>query len=62
LLEVGRRQLIAPLDAELMKTAAGATQARRVYKVARGGYHPQTVAAIDAIVGAPSDAGDISDE
>jgi hypothetical protein len=33
-----------------MKTPAGAALAKRVYALARPGYHPQTVAAIDAIV------------
>jgi hypothetical protein len=59
---VGRGQLIEPLYAELMKTPAGATQARRVYKAARDGYHPQTVAALDPLVNPPSDAGDLRDE
>ena len=44
---VGRRKLIAPLYEELMKTPAGAAMAKRVYALARPGYHPQTAAAID---------------
>ncbi len=47
---IGRRKLIEPLYAELMKTPAGATLAQRVFALARPGYHPQTVAAIDPIV------------
>lgn len=47
---VGRRTLIEPLYAELMKTLAGTTLAKRVYAKARPGYHPDTVKAIDAIV------------
>ena len=47
---VGRRRLIVPLYVELMKTPAGSEFAKRVYAVARPGLHPQTAAAIDAIV------------
>jgi leukotriene-A4 hydrolase len=47
---VGRRKLIAPLYVDLMKTPSGSTLAKRVYAKARPGYHPETVAAIDAIV------------
>jgi hypothetical protein len=59
---IGRRKLIAPLYQELMKTPAGAVQAKRVYALARPGYHPQTVAAIDAIVNPPGDASETTDE
>jgi leukotriene-A4 hydrolase len=47
---IGRRKLIAPLYTELMKTPSGAEFAKRVYAKAMPGYHPDTVAAIDAIV------------
>ncbi len=47
---VGRRKLITPLYVDLMKTPSGSAFARRVYAKARPGYHPETVAAIDAIV------------
>jgi hypothetical protein len=43
---------------ELMKTPAGRVQAKRVYALARPGYHPETVAAIDAIVNPPSEESD----
>jgi leukotriene-A4 hydrolase len=59
---IGRRQLIAPLYREMMKTPAGATQARRVYALARPHYHPSAVAAIDAIVNPPSDSSETPDE
>ncbi|MDB6086645.1 MAG: family peptidase [Gammaproteobacteria bacterium] len=55
---IGRRKLIVPLYEELMKTPAGAVQAKRVYALARPGYHPQTVAALDAIVNPPSESSD----
>jgi leukotriene-A4 hydrolase len=55
---IGRRKLITPLYEELMKTPAGAAQARRVYGQARPGYHPETVAAIDAIVNPPTEESD----
>jgi hypothetical protein len=47
---IGRRMLIEPLYTDLMKTPSGADYAKRVYAKARPGYHPETVAAIDAIV------------
>jgi leukotriene-A4 hydrolase len=47
---IGRQKLIAPLYTELMKTPAGTALAKRVYTKARPGYHPETQAAIDAIV------------
>jgi aminopeptidase N len=47
---VGRRRLIAPLYEELMKTPGGSAQAKRVYALASPGYHPETAAAIGAIV------------
>jgi aminopeptidase N len=62
LLATGQRQLILPLYEELMKSPAGAAQARRVFKLARGGYHPAVAAAVDATVNPPSDEGDAADE
>ena len=59
---IGRRKLIVPLYRELMKTPAGATQARRVYALARPHYHPPTTAAIDAIVNPSSDSSETPDE
>jgi hypothetical protein len=59
---VGRAGLIVPLYRELMKTPAGAAQARRVYQLARPSYHPQVVAAVDAIVAPESDDGESKDE
>jgi hypothetical protein len=47
---IGRRKLIAPLYTELMQSSSGSELAKRVYAKARPGYHPETVAAIDAIV------------
>ena len=47
---IGRRKLIAPLYAGLMKTPAGSDFAKRVYALARPGYHPEAATAIDAIV------------
>jgi aminopeptidase N len=46
----GRTSLIVPLYAELVKTPAGATLAKRVYALAKPFYHPRTVAAVDAVV------------
>jgi leukotriene-A4 hydrolase len=47
---IGRRKLAVPLYEALMKTPTGAEVARRIFTKARPGYHPQTVAAIEAIV------------
>jgi leukotriene-A4 hydrolase len=47
---IGRRKLIEPLYAGLMKTAPGTLVAKRVFAKARPGYHPETVKAIEAIV------------
>jgi leukotriene-A4 hydrolase len=52
---IGRIKLIKPLYADLMKTPSGSEFAKRVYAKAMPGYHPDTVAAIGAIV-APQDA------
>ena len=59
---IGRGRLIAPLYVEMMKTPAGATQARRVYALARPRYHPSAAAAIDAIVRPPSDSSESPSE
>jgi hypothetical protein len=50
LTSIGRRLLIESLYTDLMKTPSGADFAKRVYAKARPGYHPETAAAIDAIV------------
>ena len=47
---VGRRKLIEPLYRALMKSGSGTETAKRVFKKARPGYHPETVKAIEAIV------------
>ncbi len=52
---IGRRKLIAPLYTDLMKTPSGTEFAKRVYAKARPGYHPDTVAAIEAIVNPASE-------
>ncbi|MDP9065699.1 MAG: leukotriene A4 hydrolase C-terminal domain-containing protein, partial [Pseudomonadota bacterium] len=59
---IGRRRLIVPLYEEMMKTPAGAAQAKRVYALARPGYQSQTVAALDAIVKPQADKGDSLDD
>ena len=56
----GLTSLITPLYTELMKSPAGATQAKRVYDSAKPFYHPQTVAVLDGIL--HPDAGDADDE
>jgi len=58
LVSVGRRKLIVPLYSQLMKTPAGAATAKRVFALARPGYHPQAVAALDPIVNPEADKSD----
>jgi leukotriene-A4 hydrolase len=55
---IGRRKLITPLYEEMMKTPGGAAQAKRVYAIARPGYHPETAAALDGIVNGKSEDSD----
>jgi leukotriene-A4 hydrolase len=52
---IGRRKLIAPLYEALMNTESGAAFAKRVFALARPGYHAETVAAIRAIVNPTED-------
>lgn len=56
----GRISLIVPLYAELEKTPAGATLAKRVYALAKPFYQAQAVAAVDAVV--RPDSGNDDDE
>ncbi|HEX7047740.1 MAG TPA: M1 family metallopeptidase [Gammaproteobacteria bacterium] len=53
LIGIGRRKLIVPLYAELMKTPEHAEFAKRVYDEARPGYHPLAQGSVDAIVRKP---------
>lgn len=50
LISIGRRKLIVPLYKQLMETERGAEFAKRVYKVARPGYHPLAQATLDEVV------------
>ncbi|UTA47592.1 M1 family metallopeptidase [Simiduia sp. 21SJ11W-1] len=50
LVHIGRRKLITPLYKALMHTDSGAAFAKRIYKVARPGYHPLAQGTMDAIV------------
>ncbi len=50
LITIGRRKLIVPLYKQLMETEQGAEFAKRVYKVARPGYHPLAQATLDEVV------------
>jgi aminopeptidase N len=51
----GLTSLIVPLYAELQKTPAGATLARRVYAAAKPFYQARTIAAVDAVVRSDSE-------
>jgi leukotriene-A4 hydrolase len=55
---IGRRKLIAPLYAALMKSPSGTVVAKRVFAKARAGYHPETVKAIADIVEPPPESND----
>ncbi|WP_018624753.1 M1 family metallopeptidase [Kangiella aquimarina] len=50
LISIGRRKLIVPLYKQLMETEQGTEFAKRVYKVARPGYHPLAQATLDEVV------------
>ena len=50
LVSIGRRKLIVPLYKQLMETEDGVVFAKRVYKVARPGYHPLAQGTLDEIV------------
>ncbi len=50
LVSIGRRKLIVPLYEELAKTIEGREFARRVYAIARPGYHPLAVRTVDGIL------------
>jgi aminopeptidase N len=56
----GRSSLIVPLYAELVRTPAGATLAKRVYALAKPFYQARTAALVDAVV--RPDAGNDDDE
>jgi aminopeptidase N len=47
---IGRRKFVRPLFAELAKTPEGTRRANAIYTKARPGYHPITVASVDAIL------------
>ena len=47
LLTIGRRKLIVPLYRDLAATPEGKARARKIYAVARAGYHPLAQSAID---------------
>lgn len=50
LIHIGRRKLITPLYKALMQTPEGAAFAKRVYAIARPGYHPLAQGTMDDIV------------
>jgi leukotriene-A4 hydrolase len=47
---IGRRKFVKPLFDELAKTPNGKARANEIYKKARPGYHPITVATVDEIL------------
>ncbi|MEZ5428925.1 MAG: M1 family metallopeptidase [Pyrinomonadaceae bacterium] len=47
---IGRRKFVKPLFEELAKTPEGLERARQIYKKARPGYHPITIASVDAVL------------
>jgi leukotriene-A4 hydrolase len=47
---IGRRKFVRPLFQELVKTPEGTARANEIYKKARPGYHPITVASIDDVL------------
>jgi hypothetical protein len=53
---VGRRKLIMPIYAELVKTPEGLAFAKDVFAKARPGYHPITTGSVEATI-AKAEAG-----
>ena len=53
---VGRRKLIMPIYAELVKTPEGLAFAKDVFAKARPGYHPITTGSVEAAI-AKAEAG-----
>lgn len=51
LVDQGRRKFLRPLYEDLMKAEWGAAEARRIYAVARPGYHSVSTSTLDTIVG-----------
>ena len=47
---IGRRKFVRPLFEELAKTPEGTKRANELYAKARPGYHPITIASVDAIL------------
>ncbi|MGY0504923.1 M1 family metallopeptidase [Luteimonas sp. e5] len=47
---VGRRKLIMPIYAELVKTPEGLALARQVYARAKPGYHPITSGSVESVI------------
>lgn len=54
--KVGRRKLIMPIYAELVKTPAGLEAAKASFARARAGYHPITTASVEAMIAAAGSA------
>lgn len=55
--KVGRRKLIMPIYAELVKTPEGLAAARASFERARAGYHPITTASVQAMLEQASGSG-----
>jgi len=51
LCSVGRRKFLKPLYAELLKTPEGTEHARKIYRLARPGYHYIARNTLDAMIG-----------
>jgi hypothetical protein len=51
---VGRRKLIMPIYAELVKTPEGLAFAKAAFAKAKPGYHPITTASVEAMLAAPA--------
>ena len=47
---VGRRKLILPIYAELLKTPEGLAFAKEVFARAKPGYHPITTASVEGMI------------
>jgi aminopeptidase N len=52
---VGRNKFLGPLYRALAETPEGTATARRLFEMARPGYHPQTVSMVESVLAAVAD-------
>jgi leukotriene-A4 hydrolase len=58
LTSVGRNKYLRPIYRALVATPEGLARARRIFEVAKPGYHPQTVSMVEQLLAGATDAED----